>query len=51
MIEKLTAEMLSNPLVIATGGLASFIAPLSKKIQKIDPTLTLDGLFYLWKNR
>lgn len=51
MIEKLADEMQSNPLVIATGGLASFIAPLSKRIQKIDPILTLEGLFHLWKNR
>ncbi len=51
LIEKLSEEMSKSPLVIATGGLASFIAPLSQKIQKIDPTLTLEGLFYLWKRR
>jgi type III pantothenate kinase len=51
MIERLSEEMQSNPLVIATGGLASYVAPLTKRIQRLDPTLTLEGLFYLWKNR
>ncbi|MEZ0343216.1 MAG: type III pantothenate kinase [Caldimicrobium sp.] len=51
LIEKLSQEMASKPKVIATGGLASVISPLSTKIEMIDPTLTLDGLFYLWKKR
>ncbi|MGC8965974.1 MAG: type III pantothenate kinase [Caldimicrobium sp.] len=51
LIEKLSEEMPFKPKVIATGGLAPIIFPLTKNIEKIDPTLTLDGLFYLWKNR
>lgn len=51
MIERLSEDMQGNPLVIATGGLASYVAPLTKRIQRLDPTLTLEGLFYLWKNR
>lgn len=51
LVKKLAQEMASSPLVLATGGLAGLIAPLSETIQKIDPTLTLDGLFFLWKDR
>ncbi len=32
------------PLVVATGGLASLVAPLSKEIEKVEPHLTLTGL-------
>jgi len=51
LIEKLSEEMGTNPKVIATGGLAKFIAPYSKKIEKIEPYLTLEGLYYLWKRK
>lgn len=51
LILRMAEEMKEDPLVIATGGLSSYVAPFSKKIEKIDPTLTLDGLFYLWKMR
>jgi len=51
LVKKLSEEMGSDPKVIATGGLAKFIAPLSKTIEKIDPYLTLEGLYYLWKRR
>jgi len=51
LIEKLSEEMRTSPRIIATGGLAQFIYPYSKKIEKIDPYLTLEGLFYLWKRR
>lgn len=51
LVEKLSREMSENPRVIATGGLAGVIVPLTQRIERIDPTLTLDGLFYLWKKR
>jgi len=51
LIDRLSEEMGEKPKVIATGGLAGLIISLSKRIEKIDPTLTLDGLFYLWKRR
>ncbi|MCD6548359.1 MAG: type III pantothenate kinase [Thermodesulfobacterium sp.] len=51
LVEKLSAEMGTSPKIIATGGLAKFIAPYSKKIEKIEPYLTLEGLYYLWKKR
>ncbi|MFN3406738.1 MAG: type III pantothenate kinase [Caldimicrobium sp.] len=49
LIDLLAEEMKEDPLIVATGGLASYIAPYSKRIEKLDQTLTLDGLFYLWK--
>jgi type III pantothenate kinase len=42
--EKMTAEMNADPRVIATGGLAPLIADASRLIEKVDNTLTLDGL-------
>jgi type III pantothenate kinase len=51
LIERLSEEMGTNPKIIATGGLAKFIAPYSKKIEKIEPYLTLEGLYYLWKKK
>jgi type III pantothenate kinase len=35
--------------VVATGGLATLIAPHSKTISEIDPMLTLDGLRIVWE--
>jgi len=44
VLEKMIAEMNAKPRVIATGGLAPLIANASKFIEKVDSTLTLDGL-------
>jgi len=44
VLEKMIAEMNARPRVIATGGLAPLIANASKFIEKVDATLTLDGL-------
>jgi type III pantothenate kinase len=44
MVERLEAELGFPCQVIATGGLAALVAPHSKKIQQIDPNLTLEGL-------
>src|ERR1044072_7472283 len=44
VLEKMIAEMGSQPRVIATGGLAAVIASTSRFIEKVDEKLTLDGL-------
>ena len=44
VLEQMIAEMNTEPRVIATGGLAPLIAGASKFIEKVDSTLTLDGL-------
>jgi len=49
VLEKMIAEMDSRPRVIATGGLAPVIAPASRLIEKIDETLTLDGLRLIYE--
>lgn len=47
MITRIAAELGSKPLVLATGGLAGLFAEGTQMIDKIDPDLTLRGLFYL----
>ena len=44
IVERMKAEVKSNPLVIATGGLARIVAQETKSIDKIEDMLTLDGL-------
>ena len=44
VLERMIAELGEKPRVIATGGLAPLIAPASRVIEDIDPTLTLEGL-------
>jgi len=44
VLERVIEEMDSKPHIIATGGLASLIATGSKFIEKVDDTLTLEGL-------
>lgn len=47
MIERTEAELNEKLTVVATGGLSSVIAPLTKKIKTIEPLLTLDGLYHI----
>lgn len=49
LVDRLTEEMAFPCNVIATGGLASVIAPLSTKIQDVDDDLTLVGLRILYE--
>lgn len=44
IVGRMKAEVKSEPLVIATGGLAKVVAPETKSIDKIEEMLTLEGL-------
>jgi len=44
MVERITKEMGDSPRILATGGLAPLISGISKTIEKVEQTLTLDGL-------
>jgi type III pantothenate kinase len=49
LVERILAEVGFPCLVIATGGLSSLIAPLSKTITEVDDHLTLTGLRILYE--
>ncbi len=44
MVDRMALEMESKPKVIATGGIAPLIFGLSKAIEKVEQSLTLEGL-------
>jgi type III pantothenate kinase len=47
LVKRIRLEMEGDPLVIATGGLASVIVPETDVIDVVDPDLTLHGLRFL----
>jgi len=49
LIQRMELEMGHPSYVIATGGLASVIAPETRSIQHIEPFLTLEGLELLYR--
>lgn len=49
LVARIIAELPKAPRVIATGGLAATIAPLTKAIELVDEDLTLEGLRLLWE--
>ncbi len=49
LLRRLLAELPGKATVIATGGLAGTIAPLTNAIEKVDDDLTLEGLRMLWE--
>jgi type III pantothenate kinase len=44
MVERMTNEMAASPRILATGGLAPLISGLSKTIESVEQSLTLEGL-------
>ena len=46
IVRRIKAEWPNDkvPQVIATGGLASLVAPLAREIESVNPDLTLTGL-------
>ncbi|PSL27139.1 pantothenate kinase [Planomicrobium soli] len=49
IVSRMKAQSKKTPTVVATGGLASLIAKESDIIDKVDPFLTLKGLYYIYK--
>ncbi|MBZ5203127.1 type III pantothenate kinase [Planomicrobium chinense] len=49
IVARMKAESKQQPKVIATGGMASLIADESAAIDKVDPFLTLKGLYLIYK--
>lgn len=49
IVEKMKREVATSPRVIATGGLAGFIAQESTTIEDVDDLLTLKGLLLIYK--
>lgn len=48
LVSRIADETDTTPTVIATGGLAPVIADIAKKIDRVDPQLTLKGLKILY---
>ena len=44
LVERVNLELGAKAMVIATGGHAEVIAPLSRTISAVEPWLTLEGL-------
>ena len=44
IVQRMKAEMQSDPVVVATGGLASLIRNVTDTIEAVEPDLTIEGL-------
>jgi type III pantothenate kinase len=49
LVARIRRELEGDPIVIATGGLASVIVPETDVIDVVDPDLTLHGLRFLYE--
>lgn len=49
VLRRMIDEMGEKPRIVATGGLASLIAPESEFIEEVDETLTLEGLRLIYQ--
>jgi len=49
LVRRLALEMKGTPTVIATGGLATAVAPECETINIVDETLTLKGMRLIWE--
>jgi len=49
LVVRIAEEMNQNPLVVATGGLARIIASVARRIDLVDPLLTLKGLLAIYE--
>jgi type III pantothenate kinase len=51
LVRRMKAELGGQAVVVATGGLASVVAPESTEIEHVDDELTLRGLRLVWERR
>ena len=49
IVSRMKAQSKQEPLVIATGGMASLVANETKIIDMVEPFLTLKGLYIIYK--
>ncbi|HWH06743.1 MAG TPA: type III pantothenate kinase [Gaiellaceae bacterium] len=49
IVERIRGELGVDAPTVATGGLAELIAPHARTLDRVDPTLTLDGLKIVWE--